>query len=56
MLSSFGNIEAGRNVIGFARDIVLVAVRSAVVMVLAMRDALGPDETKAMVERVDRSG
>jgi hypothetical protein len=55
VLSSPGNIGTGRNVIGFGRDIVLVAVWSAVVIMLLAVRALGLDETTAMVERVDRS-
>jgi hypothetical protein len=54
-LSWLGNIGGGRDVSGFGWDILLVAIWSVVVMLLAMRGALGPDETTAMMERMDRT-
>lgn len=55
VLSWLGNIGGGRGVVGFGWDILLVSVWSVVVMVLAMRCALRPDETTAMMERMDRT-
>jgi amino acid transporter len=53
VLSLLGNIGGGRNVIGFAWDILLVSVWSVVVMLLAMRWVLGHAETAMMMQRMD---
>lgn len=55
LLSWLGGIGGGRNVIGFGWDILLVSVWSLIVMGLAMRCALGANETAAMMERMDRT-
>ncbi|CAB3795925.1 APC family permease [Paraburkholderia fynbosensis] len=53
VLSWLGNIGGGRDVIGFGWDILLVSVWSVVVMLLAMRCALGHAETALMMQRMD---
>jgi len=55
LLSWLGSIGGGRNVIGFGWDILLVSVWSVVVMLLAVRCALGPTETAVMMQRMDRT-
>jgi signal transduction histidine kinase len=55
LLSWLGGIGGGRDVIGFGWDILLVSVWSLIVMGLAMRCALGSNETAAMMERMDRT-
>jgi hypothetical protein len=42
-------------VIGFGWDILLVSIWSLVVLALAMRCALGANETSAMMERMDQT-
>jgi hypothetical protein len=42
-------------VIGVGWDILLVSIWSVVVMALAMRCALGHDETVTMMERMDQT-
>jgi hypothetical protein len=53
VLSWLGNIGGGRDLIGFGWDILLVSVWSVVVMLLAMRCALGHAETAMMMQRMD---
>lgn len=48
LLSWLGNIDGGRNVIGFGWDILLVTIWSIIVLFLAMRCALGRQETIAV--------
>jgi len=55
VLSWLGDIGGGRNVIGFGWDILLVSIWSVVVMALALRCALGQDETATMMERMERT-
>lgn len=53
LLSWLGGIGGGLGVIGFGWDILLVALWSLIVMRLAMRCALGVEQTRAMMERMD---
>ncbi|MGF6506789.1 APC family permease [Paraburkholderia sp. 32] len=53
LLSWLGGVGGGLGVIGFGWDILLVALWSVIVMRLAMRCALGVEQTRAMMERMD---
>ncbi|MFP3558257.1 APC family permease [Paraburkholderia sp. SIMBA_049] len=55
LLSYLGGIGGGRGVIGFGWDIALVASWSVVVMLLAMRCALGREQTATMMERMNQT-
>ena len=55
LLSWLGGIGGGRGLIGFGWDILAVSVWSVIVMALAMRCALGADETASMMERMERT-
>jgi amino acid transporter len=53
VLSALGDVGGGLGVLGFWAALVLVALWSLVVMVLAMRCALSPDQTAAMMASMD---
>ena len=53
LLSWLGGIGGGRGVIGFGWDILVVSIWSVVVLLLALRSALGSSETSAMMARMD---
>jgi amino acid transporter len=53
LLSGLGNIGGGAGVLGFWPAVGLVAVWSVIVLVLALRTALTPEETQAKMARTD---
>ncbi|WP_027820770.1 APC family permease [Paraburkholderia bannensis] len=55
LLSWLGGIGAGRGVIGFGWDILLVTLWSIVVLALALRSALSASETSDMMARMDHT-
>ena len=53
VLSSLSNIGGGANVIGFWPGVVLVAIWSLIVLMLALRMALTPEQTRAIMARME---
>ena len=55
VLSWLSDIGGGSGILGFWTGVVLVGIWSIVVMMLAMRNALTPNETRAMMARMDEA-
>ncbi len=55
VLSALSGIGDGANILGFWAGVVLVTIWSIVVLMLAMQSALSPEQTQAMMARMEDS-